>query len=129
MAITKQGISAYLERGKGTFLAGSAISKGQILVFSAEGTVVPASVAGTNSFIIAAQDIASGSYGEVCILGGSEVLAGAAIAAAGTLLTNDTNGNAVASTTKGDCVIGYNTGVSGASGDIIPLIVSPSLHP
>lgn len=119
-------IAAFISEGAKAFRASGAITKGQIVKFSSEGVVAAAGLneAGIG---IADSDAADGAIVVVRLVGGAEVIAGAALATPGTFVKSDANGRAIAIDADKDKVIGYTVGVSTAAGDIIPIVIYKSL--
>lgn len=101
---------------------GATIPKGTIVKLQTAapargGDVIAAAAATDNFYGVAAQDIATKSFGDVQIEGTALVLSGGAIAL-GQNLTSDGNGNAV-NGASGNVMLGMATSTAGASGELV----------
>lgn len=121
-------IVGVIKDGKGTFKASGAIVKGQaVKPHTTEGEWIACAADGAAKGI-ADEAAASGAYFSVTLVGGTEALAGAALATPGTWLKSDTNGKLIAVTTDLDPVVGYSIGIATAENDMVPVFVIPQLY-
>jgi len=110
------------------YSAGAAITARKIVKFGAADNTVIQATAATDLLLGVAQpdlDTASGDTCDVHLAGIVEVKAGGTIAR-GDMVTSDANGDAVATTTAANRVLGIAE-VSGVANDIITVILSQHL--
>jgi hypothetical protein len=123
----QESMKAVLSEGRGTFKASGAITKGMIVKpTTTEGTWIKCG-AGEAGKAVADEAAADGAYFSATLIGGTEVVAGAAMATPGTYFMSDANGAATPVTAVTDRIVGYTLGVA-ASGDTVPCIVLPSQY-
>ena len=122
-----EGIRAYIPQANSTFIAGGTITKGIAVKPDSTAGQVVAAGAGERAIGIANMDSSLGKTVTVTMLGGTEATAGAAIATIMSPLVVTTGGKLIAATTDKDKIVGFSVGVAGADGDIIPVIVVPSV--
>lgn len=125
----QETMKAVLSEGRGSFKASGAVARGVAMRPHAtiEGSWIVCA-AGEAVKGISEHAAADGEIISVCLIGGTEALAGAAIPTPGTWLKATTNGKLIPVTTNLDPTVGYSLGIATALNDMVAVIVFPYLH-
>lgn len=122
-------IGAVVVGGSISAKAAAAIAKGVCVEPDTSGTWVKATGAGSAVKGISSEAAtAAGKNISVVLIGGTEAVAGEALATPGTWLKCDADGFVVAADTDADNIIGYSLGIATAKNDVIPVFVCPGTY-